>query len=402
MKTRYFIKKTKNKKEGIIHFLFNLDRKLKVSTKKKIQISEWGKGFPKQKNSTSELRKSLHLWQNTLDDFIEQKIKVEHRQPTKFEIQSECNLLISGITHADNDISIYKLIDQMLGEQKVELNSNTIRYKNIHLKHFIQIIGKQRTIYDLNEELLLIYRKVLVSERRENTTTNCYIKTIKSFLNWLFEKKKIESHLSSCLKKLKEVKKDGIALNEGEIFILENADLPIHLQQQVDVFLFGCYTALSISDLKRVKKDVIINNKIELRRNKTEGILKIPLIEEARSILEKYNYKLPFISNNKGSENLKKAFKILEIDRKVRITKKYYDSNATDYFVPLCDVISWHKSRKTAITTAIKKGIPHIIVMKLSGHRKVETFMKYVELANDDLENEMNKLSKTKNESIAA
>lgn len=399
METRYFIKKGGNKKHGIIHFLFTLERKLRISTKKKIRTSEWGKGLPKQINSTSELRKTLSKWKNNLDDFIEEKIRVEQRKPTKIEIQGECNRLISGITHADNDISIQKLIDQMLEEQKIELNSNTIRYKKIHFKHFIQIIGKQRTLYDLNEELLFKYRRVLVSEPRENTTINCYIKTIKSFLNWLLEKKKIKRQLTSCLKKLKEVKKDVIALLENEIEVLENSKLETHLQNQVDIFLFGCYTALSISDIKRVNREMIVDNYMKIRREKTGTILNIPIIPEALEILKKHNYQLPCISDNKGNQNLKQAFKILGLNRIVRKSKKYNTHKTEDSFVPLYQEISWHKSRKTAITTAIKKGIPHEYVMALVGHKKHGTLMKYIDVTKEDLKREMNKLSKTKNES---
>jgi site-specific recombinase XerD len=395
METTYFIKKTKS--DGIIHFLFTKDReKIKISTKRKIKNSKWGGGFPKQINSTSELRRDLSNWKRELDHFIKEKIRVEHRKPTRAELKDECSMIINGINHDEQTINLKTLVGEMIEEQCLELTSGTIRYKKIHLRHFIQFVGSHRTTLDLNEDILLRYRRILIGERRENVTTNCYLKSLRSFLNWLWIKKRISHQLSTCLKNLNEVEKDGVVLNENEMEILETSNLPKHLQNQVDIFLFGCYTALSISDMMRVKREMIIDNTIVMRRNKTEGLLRIPLINESKRILEKYNYKLPFIHKNKGSQNLKKAFEILGIDRKVRITKKYFDRQATDSYVPLYKVISWHKSRKTAITTAINKGIPHVTVMQLSGHRKFETFMKYVELANRDLEREMNKLSRAK------
>ena len=112
------------------------------------------------------------------------------------------------------------------------------------------------------------------------------MKTIKSFLKWLYDNKLIKNNLSYCLKKQKEIKKDIITLLEDELIILENSDLETHLQNQIDIFLFGCYTALSISDIKRVEKEMIVDGYIKIRREKTEMILNIPIIPQALEILK--------------------------------------------------------------------------------------------------------------------
>ena len=352
-----------------------------------------GKRIPKKTNATKELRMTLNKWKNEINQFIEKKIEIENRIPTRNELQIKSKNLIRGVDETFLKKSIYGLIEKMIEEQELELSPGTIRYKKIHLNHFINTVGKQKTTYDLNEDLLLKYRRVLISENKENTTSNCYMKTIKSFLKWLHDNKLIKNNLSYCLKKQKEIKKDIITLLEEELIILENSDLETHLQNQVDIFLFGCYTALSISDIKRVNKEMIVDDYIKIRREKTEMILNIPIIPQALEILKKHNYKLPCISNNKGNENLKKAFKILGLNRIIRKTKKVNSNKPEDRFIPLHEEISWHKSRKTAITTAIKKGIPHEIVMELSGHTKYETFKKYVKISKEDLKKEMKKLS---------
>ena len=58
METRYFIKKQKNSKEGIVHFLFSIEyKKIKISTNKKVLVTNWGKGFPKKTNATNNDKK---------------------------------------------------------------------------------------------------------------------------------------------------------------------------------------------------------------------------------------------------------------------------------------------------------------------------------------------------------
>jgi integrase len=392
METRFVYRKSKE----TIFFSIQLEKRFYKSTGIKLKFNEWGKGFPKAISKTKEIRETLNKWKNIIDKFSEKTVEEKNRKPTNYELSVFVENLIKGKPQK-NIKTIDQIIEDFILEQTQYLNVTTIRYKKIHLKHFCELIkGKRRTLADLTHEVLSDYQKKLIKEARENTTTNNYLKTIKSFINWLKKNKLTNIDLSENLQKLKELEKNVIALNENEIEILENASgLPEHLQNQLDIFLFGCYTALSISDIKKLNKDMIQGNFIVIRRSKTEKPLKIPIINEAKEILLKHDFQLPCISDNKGNENLKKAFKMLGLDRNVTISSKN-NQLVIDSVRPLHEVISWHKARKTAITTAIVKGIPISAVMMLSGHSKYETMKKYIDYANDELATLMNeKMSKS-------
>jgi site-specific recombinase XerD len=47
--------------------------------------------------------------------------------------------------------------------------------------------------------------------------------------------------------------------------------------------------------------------------------------------------------------------------------------------VPLHQKISWHKARKTAITTLLSKGVDQSLVMMISGHKDLRSFRKYID-----------------------
>jgi site-specific recombinase XerD len=47
--------------------------------------------------------------------------------------------------------------------------------------------------------------------------------------------------------------------------------------------------------------------------------------------------------------------------------------------VPLHQEISWHKARKTAITTLLSKGVDQSLVMMISGHKDLRSFRKYID-----------------------
>jgi len=278
METRFYLKKLKGEKEGTIQFQFSSDyKKIKISSGLKLKAVDWGRGFPKKIASTKGVRLTLSNYKNQIDEFINESIKKKKKQkPTKNELSSFINILLHG-TKA-NSTNISNLISEFLDSQKNELARGTMRYKIIQLAHFNKTIRADKlTIVDLTDEVILKYRKKLINERRENTSTNKYMSTVKSFLNWLKKKKYTSNNLAESLNKMKEITKDVIALTEKEIEILENANLDTQLQNQVDVFLFGCYTALSISDIKRVNKECIQNGFIEIRRKKTGKHLQIPL-----------------------------------------------------------------------------------------------------------------------------
>ena len=179
--------------------------------------------------------------------------------------------------------------------------------------------------------------------------------------------------------KFPEPIKDVIALTEDELRILENAQLTPALQKHIDIFLFGCYTALSISDIINISKEKIEDGHIHTRRIKTDELLKIPLIVEAKQILEKYDYNFKSYNQTSGRVQLKKAFRELGLNRKVRITSKVGNRRTTDKMVPLHQEISWHKARKTAITTLLSKGVDQSLVMMISGHKDQRSFRKYID-----------------------
>jgi integrase len=255
----------------------------------------------------------------------------------------------------------------------------------VHLDNFLKLIGKNKKLTDLNKGLLEGYKKKLKKEKiRDIATTNNYIKNIKAFLNWLFKREYIPVSVSRFLRRDATIEKDVVALTEEEFCTLEKANFEDKaVQDQIDIFLFGCYTSLSIGDIRKFRPEMINENDIlSKRRIKNHSNQKIPLIPEALAILEKHEYNLPFISNNKGTENLKKALRILGLRRKVRISTHRTDGKVIDEWKELCEVISWHKSRKTAITILLSNGVAISLVMQISGHKKESTLSRYKDFSD--------------------
>ncbi len=384
MKTRFFLKSNSNDIEGTIYFQFSTEYgRVKSTTGEKIKKKDWSNGFPKYTSSTSEKRSTLDSFRNKIDDKIIDLIKFQNRQPNKSELIAFCKSVIKGDRNIENSIFLSDLIQQFISENETSTNKGlaigTLKYKKNHLKGFLEYCGHNSVISELNEHKIDAYKAMLFSDGNENSTKNNYRKSIMSFLNWL-KAKRISNIVNEIdFGKFVEPVKDIIALTEYELRIIENAKLTPALQKHIDIFLFGCYTALSISDIINISKEKIEDGHIHTRRIKTDELLKIPLIVEAKQILEKYDYNFKSYNQTSGRVQLKKAFRELGLNRKVRITSKVGNRRTTDKMVPLHQEISWHKARKTAITTLLSKGVDQSLVMMISGHKDQRSFRKYID-----------------------
>jgi len=152
-----------------------------------------------------------------------------------------------------------------------------------------------------------------------------------------------------------------------------------------DIFVFCCYTGLPYGDVKVLKKKHIqigVDGKkwIYTRRIKTNTMLRIPLLEEAERILEKYqdhpkvcssDILLPVYSNQKTNQYLR------EITKAVKINKE----------------LSFHAARHTfATTVTLANGVPIETVSKLLGHTKLSTTQIYARVIDSKISSDMDSL----------
>lgn len=170
------------------------------------------------------------------------------------------------------------------------------------------------------------------------------------------------------------------------------------LQLVSDIFVFACYTGLSYIEVKLLKKDGIVTGIdgeqwINVKRKKTKTPVKVPLLNEAKHILDKYadypNVKndfslLPVFANQTVNRYLK------TIAKKVGIKKH----------------LTFHVARHTFATTiTLLNDVPLETVSKLLGHTKLSTTQRYARVIekkiSQDFSNLKNILKANKKEKVA-
>jgi len=151
-----------------------------------------------------------------------------------------------------------------------------------------------------------------------------------------------------------------------------------------DIFVFACYTGLSYTDVRALTERNIVrgidgNHWVFTHREKTDQPVKIPLLDQALCILDKYrqypedheSLLLPVYSNQKVNLYLKEIAKILNIDKK----------------------LTFHSARHTfATTVTLSNGVPIETVSKLLGHTKLSTTQIYARVLEQKISLDMHNL----------
>ena len=164
------------------------------------------------------------------------------------------------------------------------------------------------------------------------------------------------------------------------------------LERVRDVFILGCLTGMRYSDYKRIKRENIVNHVIRMREVKDKSkTLEIPLSSWAKKILEKYNYTLPVISEQKFRDYIKETAQLVGFTEQV-IKASRIGNTIKEESTRRCDLISTHTARRTFITIMKNKGVPDKVIMKITGHKSLSSFHRYYRPNDEDVSSFMNEV----------
>ena len=236
-----------------------------------------------------------------------------------------------------------------------------------------------------------VYDEILNFFYNKDYAKNTVGKIIKNF-KAILRRAYRESHHSNNIAETKEFRVlteeiDKVTLTFDELESLENSkvkDKTLDLHR--DIFLIGCYTALRISDIIRLKKTHITedNNYIKIRMKKVTDNVTVPINTKLKVILKKYNYEIPSINIQDYGVNIKKLCKDAEIKDPIEI--KSSKGGSISYFTkPKHDLITSHSARRTGATLMFLSKIPPLLIMKITGHKKEKTFMKYINVPQEQV-----------------
>lgn len=250
-------------------------------------------------------------------------------------------------------------IKKLVGLEIKDNTYNKFVYVGNHLEAFLKCKYKKADypLQDLSLQFLNDFDYYLKTEKKqEQITINKTIQRLRTPIKQAIS----EGYLDRdpfVLHKSKTVRKTVIFLTTEELKTLEEAVLQQkRLSTIQDLFIFCCYTGLAYYEMANLEKQNIQVgfdgiNWIQMKREKTQRQISIPILPKAQEIIEKYstdnNRIFPPISNQKFNSYLKEISAITGIEKN----------------------LTHHIARKTfASTVLLYNDVPMEIVSELLGH----------------------------------
>lgn len=286
-------------------------------------------------------------------------------------------------------------INKLIGKGYAQGTYN--RYK-ISLQHVIEFMRykyntSDRLLNELTYSFATDYEFYLKTKREcANNTAVKYIKNLKAVLNFAVENEWIKYNpIANFRGKLEKVDKGY--LTEEELNTIKNKELTNERISEVrDVFVFCCYTGLAYSDVFKLTNDNITlgidgSSFINLRRTKTDTLVKVKLLTPAKQILEKYKDHpmrlytgrlLPVKSNQKQNAYLKEIAEICQCNK----------------------TLTTHIARHTFATLMLTLGVSMESVSSMLGHTDIKTTQIYGKIVAQKVTQEMDIIESRLNKNI--
>lgn len=213
-------------------------------------------------------------------------------------------------------------------------------------------------------------------------TAMTYHKHLKKVLNTAIAMNLISHNPYSSFKVSRnETHRDYLTIHELEQ-IRNKVISTIRMEIIRDIFVFACYTGLGYAELNKLSKNNIQKGNdggdwIIIDRNKTDIRCRVPLLSQAKAILQKYeNFPvngnkvklLPVHSNQKMNEYLKELAGICGINKN----------------------LSMHVARHTfATSVTLSNGVPIETVSEMLGHTSLKTTQIYARIVDSKIASDM-------------
>ena len=346
---------------GIVEIRLTYDRKQKYySTGVKILPKQWDKEKHVIKHPDSTmLNAQIDSLYNAIKKFI-----------TTIALRQE--IFSFSALHAEIDKS--KLNDSFWNfvnesrDNKTDISENT-KKNHRKLSNIMEDFKIFEKFSDLTAENILEFDRLLHKRNYTQTTIHSYHKFLKIYVREALRKGFISAdpYLGISIDRGKSALRKYLTMEEFEQIRNSEINSPC-IERTKDLFLFQCYTGMAYAEIERFDSSLIVERNgrsiYTAERKKTGSGFYIVLLPEALSILEKYENKLPVISNQKYNMQLKTLASISEIRK---------------------DLTS-HMARHTFAVNALNRGIPIEVVSRMLGHTNIQTTQIYAKIMNKTIE----------------
>lgn len=265
--------------------------------------------------------------------------------------------------------------DQLAAEK---IQRRTVQAREV-VYNSLLAFGRIKNFEDLTPANILDYHNWLQKDgKRKATTLKHYHKRLHRYVLKAFEYGYIDRDPYKLVKIPTGQYEERRPLNEDEINLLRSLRLPLKEEKARDLFIFSCFTGLAYCDAQLFDFHTMTEKEGDLyyidgKRLKTGSTFYTPILEPAMEVLQKYNYRLPRMSNQKLNDYLHL------VESRACLNKK----------------MTSHVARHTFATWVLAHDVPIENVTRMLGQKDVRTTQVYAKILPTTIQRHAETLNKS-------
>lgn len=396
MKANFYLrKKDVNGFSTLYFYISNANRQVYISTGFKLKDSDWDKKrqIAKDEEINAELAKFIKRGEMYIESLNGELPTNESFKQFFNGAKKEVKCIIPKASNSDKS-QVLPVLASFIKQAPNRLNSNGERISQHRVSHYTYLYNTLAkfekkcgfTLYfeDFDTNTLTGYQNYLTSKGLANNTIIKYLKLLWVIFRYA---ENLDIKVNQAFRKFKTHtnKKDSVVLSEQEIKMIWSYQAESECENNVKkLFLIGLHTGLRYSDYSQLNSANIDYNSqtITTIQQKTGQRVTIPLHPSLANMLQ--NDTMPHsISGQKFNKYLKEMMKKIGFNSVVEIKKIVGGKRLVEY-KQKWELISSHTARRSFATNLYKQGVNPSIIMMLTGHHDLQSFMKYIVLSNED------------------
>lgn len=387
-------KKNAKHNQALIYTRVTVNQKrINISTKRKVSLELWNSKMQKAKGNSIEARQINQY----LSQIKAQLFQCYQDLKYKGELITAKSIKANYLGEGENSKTLQNLLEYHTQKTKRTLAVGTIRNFGVtegYLNKFLESELKTNDIFlnKLDYKFICDFANFLQNywpkghpRAMGNNTVMKHIQRFRKIVTLGYHIEWLDRDPFVRWKPTYE-KKERPFLTDNELSNIETYHFPIERLERVrDLFVFSCYSGIAYSDLINLSQDNIVkgidgNDWIFTKRQKTKSPIKVPLLPKAKALIEKYknhpitkitNSLLPVITNEKLNLYLKEIA----------------------FYCGIKKNLTFHMARHTfATTVTLSNGVPIETVSKLLGHSKIATTQIYARVVERKVSRDMQEL----------
>jgi integrase len=418
-------KKDWKRKDGtskiFIQYCRGTNQRVLIDTEMAIPPEHWNKkpgkvhgNLPSLYGDADDLNERLHKMLRIAEDIISFCFKNTRENPLSFLKKTFTPDLDVSILEQRKSISgnldVYFQFDDYIESKKRRIAASTVHiYMEVkrYLQAFEKFRGRKITFKSFDVDFYhdfvdfmtfdyesYRYTKTGAKGLKRNTMGKA-IKHLRLFLKDRIRRKIIPPIDLTEYKVFEEIA-DATYLTNYEVEEIYKLDLSLNPKLEIarDLLVLGCFTGLRFSDFSSIKPEDIRNGKLHIKQQKSDHWVVIPLRPTAHEILiNKFRGQIPRTSNADFNGDIKKICQIAGIDESIKFSYKKGNRDIEEV-KPKYKWVTSHSCRRSFCTNEFLAGTPVELIMKISGHRSLKDFYRYIKVTPDQAAYQIEKIWK--------